>query len=79
MWLIWIGVALIVLKVLEVSVFATLSWWWITVPFALALLWFELIEQRLGLDMKMGFYEMVAQKKKRIKDALEANRSRRGR
>ena len=79
MWLIWVGVALIVLKVLEVNVFATLSWWWITVPFALALLWFELIEQRLGLDKKKAFDEMEAHKKKRIKDALEANRSRRGR
>ena len=29
MWLIWIGVVLIVLKVLEISVFATMSWWWI--------------------------------------------------
>ena len=41
MWLIWLGVALIALKLLEISVFATLSWWWITVPFVLAFLWFE--------------------------------------
>ena len=52
----------------------TLSWWWITVPFALALLWFELIEQRLGLDKKKAFDEMEAHKKKRIKDALEAGK-----
>jgi small Trp-rich protein len=79
MWLLWVGVALIILKVLEISVFATLSWWWISLPFALALIWFEVFEQRLGLDKKKAFDEMEAHKKKRIKDALESNRSRRGR
>jgi small Trp-rich protein len=79
MWLLWVGVALIILKVLEISVFATLSWWWITLPFVLALIWFEVFEQRLGLDKKKAFDEMEAHKKKRIKDALEANRSRRSR
>ena len=49
MWLIWVGLALIVLKLLEVSVFATLSWWWIVVPFVIAFLWFELVERQLGL------------------------------
>jgi small Trp-rich protein len=79
MWLLWVGVALIILKVLEISVFATLSWWWICLPFVLALIWFEVFEQRLGLDKKKAFDEMEAHKKKRIKDALESNRSRRGR
>ena len=79
MWLLWVGVALIILKVLEISVFATLSWWWITVPFVLAMIWFEVFERRLGLDKKKAFDEMEAHKKKRIKDALEANRSRRSR
>jgi small Trp-rich protein len=79
MWLLWVGVALIILKVLEISVFATLSWWWVTLPFVLALIWFEVFERRLGLDKKKAFDEMEAHKKKRIKDALEANRSRRGR
>jgi small Trp-rich protein len=79
MWLLWVGVALIILKVLEISVFANLSWWWITLPFVLALVWFEVFEQRLGLDKKKAFDEMEAHKKKRIKDALESNRSRHGR
>jgi small Trp-rich protein len=79
MWLLWVGVALIILKLLEISVFATLSWWWVTVPFVLALIWFEVFEQRLGLDKKKAMDEIEDYKKKRIKDALEANRSRRGR
>jgi small Trp-rich protein len=78
MWFLWVGVALIALKLLEVhSFFTNLSWWWISAVFFLALLWFELIERRLGLDKKKAFDEMEAHKKKRIKDALEANRARR--
>lgn len=77
MWFLWVGVALIALKLLEISVFTNLSWWWISAVFALALLWFELVERRLGLDKKKAFDEMEAHKKKRIKDALEANRARR--
>jgi small Trp-rich protein len=76
MWFLWIGVALIILKLLEVSVFATLSWWWIAGVLALAGFWFEVVERRLGLDKKKAFDEMEAHKKKRIKDALEANKAR---
>jgi len=78
MWLVWVGVALIVLKLLEVhSFFANLSWWWVTVPFVLAMIWFELFERRLGLDKKKVFDEMDAHKKKRIKEALERDKMRR--
>jgi small Trp-rich protein len=76
MWLIWLGVALIALKLLEISVFATLSWWWITVPFVLAFLWFELVERRLGMDKKKAFNEIDNIKKLRIQRALEANKAR---
>ena len=76
MWLIWLGVALIVLKLLDISVFGTLSWWWITVPFLLAFLWFELVERRLGMDKKKAFDEIDKIKKLRIQPALEANKAR---
>ena len=79
MWLIWLGVVLIVLKLLEISVFATMSWWWITVPFVLAFLWFELVERRLGLDKKKAFDEIDKIKKLRIERALDANKARRRR
>ncbi len=74
MWLLWLGVALVILKVLEISVFANLSWWWITVPFVLSMIWFEIFERRLGLDKKKAFDEMEAHKNKRIKDALESSK-----
>ena len=76
MWLIWLGVALIVLKALEISVFATWSWWWITVPFVVAFLWFELVERRLGMDKKKAFNEVDKIKKQRIERALEADKAR---
>jgi len=76
MWLLWLGVALIVLKLLEISVFATLSWWWIALVFGLAMIWFEVFERRLGLDKKKAFDEMEAHKKKRIQQALDAKKKR---
>lgn len=78
MWLIWVGVSLIVLKLLEVvDFFTNLSWWWIAVPFVLALIWFELFERRLGLDKKKAFDEIDAHKKKRIQEALGRDKVRR--
>jgi small Trp-rich protein len=39
MWFLMIGLLGVVLKCLDVSVFATLSWWILLVPFALAVAW----------------------------------------
>jgi small Trp-rich protein len=76
MWFLWLGVVLVILKVLEISVFANWSWWWIAAVFALALFWFEVVERRLGLDKKKAFDEMEAHKKRRIQQALEATKAR---
>ena len=76
MWLIWLGVALIVLKLLEISVFATMSWWWIVLVGAVAFVWFEFVERRLGLDKKKAFDEYDEARKRRIEQALEANKAR---
>ena len=79
MWLIWVGVAMIVLKVLEISVFSELSWWWVTLPFGVGFLWFELVEKRLGMDKKKAFDEIEKAKKERIKKRLEADKNPRSR
>lgn len=76
MWLIWVGVALIALKLLEISVFAELSWWWVITPFVFALFWFELVERRLGWDKKKAFDEIDKIKQERIKRGLEADKAR---
>jgi small Trp-rich protein len=75
MWLVWIGVAMIVLKVLEISVFSELSWWWVALPFGVGLLWFELVEKRLGMDKKKAFDEIDKAKKERIKKRFEVDKN----
>jgi small Trp-rich protein len=77
MWLVWIGVALIILKVLEIGVVAEVSWWWIVLPFGVGFLWFELVEKRLGLDKKKAFDEIDKAKKERIKKRLEVDKGQR--
>ena len=77
MYFVWAGVAFIILKLLDVSVFAELSWWWIALLMGLAYIWFELFERRLGLDKKKAFDEIDKHKQKRIKQALEAGKGRR--
>ena len=77
MWFVWVGVAMIVLKVLDISVFSELSWWWVALPFGVGLLWFELVEKRLGMDKKKAFDEIDKAKKDRIKKRLEADKGQR--
>jgi small Trp-rich protein len=80
MWLVWLGVGLILLKLLEIGeYFTTLSWWWITVPFLLAFVWFELVERRLGMDKKKAFDEIDKAKKVRIQRALDQGKPKRRR
>jgi small Trp-rich protein len=70
MYLVWLGAALLALKLLNVSVFADLSWWWVLAPFGAAFLWFELIEKRLGLDKKRAHDEYDETRRKRIANFL---------
>ncbi len=78
MWLLWPSFALLALRYFEVGWFAKLSWWLVAVPFALAFIWFEFIEKRLGLDKKKVMDEMEALKKERLRRAIDpGNRKRR--
>ncbi len=70
MWLVWIGVALLILHFAGIGPFAELKWWWWGLPFLLALIWFELIERTFGFDRKRGFDEMDRAKRKRIRKSL---------
>jgi small Trp-rich protein len=70
MWLIWIGVALMLLHFAGIGPFADMKWWWWALPFGLAVIWFELIERTFGLDRKKGFDEMERTKRRRIQKAL---------
>ena len=70
MWLIWIGVVVAGLHFAGVAPFADLKWYWWSLPFVLALIWFEVIERTFGLDRKKGFDELGEAKRKRVREAL---------
>ena len=74
MWLVWSAMALLALRYFQVGWFATVSWWWVALPFGLAFIWFEFIERYLGLEKKKAMDEMDAAKAARIKRALEQRR-----
>jgi small Trp-rich protein len=77
MWLLWFSFLLLILRYFEVSVFATLSWGWVILPFVLTFIWFEFIEPRLGLQKKKAMDEMDAAKQARIKRAMETDHTKR--
>lgn len=71
MWFLYIGLVLLASKLLEFGPLAELSWWWVVLPFVLALIWFEIVEERLGLDKKKAFNELEKAKQERIARALQ--------
>ncbi|MDO4637350.1 MAG: TIGR04438 family Trp-rich protein [Lautropia sp.] len=62
MWMVWIGTLLILMKCCEVGVVAGWSWWWVLLPWGLALLWFEFFEHLFGRDRRQ--LEMAAHEKR---------------
>ncbi|UCG97910.1 MAG: TIGR04438 family Trp-rich protein [Burkholderiales bacterium] len=75
MWIFLIGLALLVGKLLDFGPLAELSWWWVVLPFVIALVWWEFFERRLGLDKKKAFDELEKAKQERIARALEREKS----
>lgn len=53
-----IGIILLVLKILGVGFAATLSWWWVLLPFALAFVWWEIVDPMFALSQKRAMREM---------------------
>lgn len=75
MWLLYVGVLLLVLKLIGLPTqIEDMSWWWVAAPFVGAAVWFEIFERRLGLDKKKAFDEMQEIKKERIKKSLERDK-----
>jgi small Trp-rich protein len=75
MWLLWLSVAFLALRFFQVSVFASVSWWYVAGAFFLSFIWFEYIEKSLGLERKKAMDEMEAARKARIKRALDRETS----
>jgi small Trp-rich protein len=77
MWLVYVGIALLISKLLDFGPLAGLSWWWVLLPFLLAWIWWEVFERNLGLDKKKAFDELEQAKKERIARALERDKTNR--
>ncbi len=56
---------LVALKLGEISIFAEMSWWWITGGAVAAFIWFEFIERMLGLDKRQehAHYDRIQQER----------------
>jgi small Trp-rich protein len=70
MWMMWLGLVLLLLKLAGIWPVADLAWGWVVAPFIGALIWFELFERRLGLDKKKAFDELDRAKQDRIKKTM---------
>ena len=67
MILVWTGVILVVLKLLDVGPLVEVSWWWILAPLALAIVWFEWIEKLVGMDRRnVEHLEWEQRRKERV-------------
>ncbi len=64
-YILLVGVIAAILKVAEIGPFTTLSWWWIAIPFAIAVFIWEVVTPILGLDKKKENEEAERQKKER--------------
>ena len=71
MYLLLIGLVGLVLKYLEVGPVATLSWWVLLIPFALAVAWWAWADST-GYTKKKEMNKMDLRKKERIEKQREA-------
>jgi len=69
MILVWTGVILVVLKLLDVGPLIEVSWWWILAPLAVAFVWFEWIEKLVGMDRRnVEHIEWEKRRKERVSE-----------
>jgi small Trp-rich protein len=52
MYLLWIGLACLLLKLFEVGPVGQWSWWWVLAPLGAAAIWFEGLEKLFGRDKR---------------------------
>ena len=60
-----LGLLLLVLKLLHVGPVAAWSWWWVLVPFALAFLWWEIVDPMFNVSQKRAMDDMARRQKER--------------
>ena len=66
-------ILLLVLKLANIWIFATMSWWWIVGLAVFAFLWFEIFERVLGLDKRKDHAHFEKIKRERVKRSFNSN------
>lgn len=69
MLLVWTGMLLAVMRWLEIGPVADWSWWLVLSPFALAFVWFELLEKPLGRDRRRIEASMAEERRRERVDS----------
>lgn len=78
MVLLWIGIALALLRWAEVGPFAGLSWWWPIGVLAAAAMWFEGLERLFGRDRRqVEMLETEKRRRQRVAKMFDLRRPRR--
>ncbi|MBC3909267.1 TIGR04438 family Trp-rich protein [Undibacterium umbellatum] len=67
----------LLLKVGDVWIFASMSWWWIIGAAGAAFVWFEFLERMLGLDKRKDHAHFEKIQKERVKRTFDKTTKRR--
>lgn len=76
MYFLGIGCLLLILKVLELGPVAQLSWWWVMLPFGLAVVWWYWADASGYTKRKASenFDKKLEERRARRKDAIDNRR-----
>ena len=76
MYFLGIGCLLLILKVLELGPVAQLSWWWVMLPFGLAVVWWYWADASGYTKRKASenFHKKLEERRARRKDAIDNRR-----
>ncbi len=77
MFLIIVLLVALVLKLADIWIFATMSWWWIVGAAFAAFVWFEILARMFGLDKKKDHAHYEKIQKERVKRAFDNKTKRR--
>ncbi len=73
MYFLGLGVLLIILKLLNITMVAQWSWWYISIPFCLAVMWWMYADAS-GYTKRKEMEKMEARKEDRIQKQRDALR-----
>jgi small Trp-rich protein len=84
MYLLLLGVALVVLKYMEISPFAAWAWWMVLIPFGLALAWWSWADssgytKRKSVDRENKKHQERLERRREAITNVNSNSSKKGR